>query len=55
MFGPTTVLVSALESDPLRDSVAAPWPAHQLPPQQRQEAHGHSLALLGFRRCARAG
>ena len=37
MLGQTTVLVAALQPDPVPDTVPAPCPAHRLPPQQRQE------------------
>ena len=37
MLGQTTVLVSAMQSDPVLDTVAGACPAHRLPPQQRQE------------------
>ena len=37
MLGQTTVLVTALQPDPLPDTVSGPCPAHRLPPQQRQE------------------
>jgi hypothetical protein len=37
MLGQTTVLVTAMQSDPVPDTVSGSCPAHLLPPQQRQE------------------
>src|SRR5262245_8805814 len=37
MFAQTTVLVTAMQSDPVPGTVSASCPAHRLPPQQRQE------------------
>jgi hypothetical protein len=37
MLGQTTVLVTALQSDPVPDTVSGPCPAHLLPPRQRQD------------------
>jgi hypothetical protein len=37
MSGQTTVLVTALQSDPVPDTVLGSCPAQQLPPEQRQE------------------
>ena len=37
MLGQTTVLVTALQPDPLPDTVSGPCSAHLLPPRQRQD------------------
>jgi hypothetical protein len=44
MLAQTTVLVSALQSDPVPDSVAGAGPAQLLPPSQRQDLALHILA-----------
>jgi hypothetical protein len=44
MLGQTTVLVSALQSDPVPDTVAAACPAQLLSPSQRQDLALHILA-----------
>jgi hypothetical protein len=44
MLGQTTVLVSALQSDPVPDTVAGACPAPLLPPSQRQDLALHILA-----------
>ena len=36
MLGQTTVLVTAMQPDPVPDSVSGSCPAHRLPPKQRQ-------------------
>src|SRR4051794_29086982 len=37
MLGQTTVLVTALQPDPVPDTASAACPAHLLPPRQRQD------------------